>query len=36
MLDSVESIENPKDSVNRAYDISISARDLDVLLHVAP
>ena len=27
MLASVEIIENPKESINRAYDISISARD---------
>jgi hypothetical protein len=27
MLANVEVIENPKESINRAYDISISARD---------
>ena len=32
MLANVEIIENPKDSVNRAYDISISARDELLLL----
>jgi len=32
MLANVEIIENPKESVNRAYDISISARDELLLL----
>ncbi len=35
MLASVEIIENPKESIDRAYDISISARD-ELLLKKLP